>query len=180
MESGRRDSDDAEDAAADAQGHTGYGRIGSKSAAPEGVGEYRDWIGAGRTILRGREGAAERGLDAQDIEEFAGYELHTGLGGWASGSIFDDVYGDGLTLGSQKSGEDGIVVAKLHELGVGEDPPLAMLGGFYVRRGLVGVGEQGELLGVRDGQRAQNHGVDDRENRGIGPNAEGEGEDGDQ
>ncbi len=55
-----------------------------------------------------------------------------------------------------------------------------MLGGFYVRRGLVGVGEQGELLGVRDGQCAQNHGVDDRENRGIGSNTEGEGEDGDE
>jgi hypothetical protein len=72
------------------------------------------------------------------------------------------------------------VVAKLHELGVGEDAPITTLGGFHVRRGLVRVGEQDELLGVRDGQCAQNHGVNDRKNRVIGADTESKGEDGDE
>ena len=72
-------------------------------------------------VLTSLAGGSKHGYALiKDIEEFAGYQLDAGLGGWASGSTFRDVDEDGLTLSGEQSGEDGVVVPKLHELGVGE------------------------------------------------------------
>ena len=83
---------------------------------------------------------------------------HEELGVAASG----EVDGDGNVQEERR--EDGVVVAVVLEVGVGDGEAAGVAG--------VGGEEGGEVSGVADGERAEEKGVEKRKDGGVGADAE--------
>ena len=139
------------------------GRCG-KSALPEAAAEDDDGRGAGMIVIP-REGAAEDGLDTQGGEECRGdHEAVKPLGLDASGEVVVLVAIDG------HGGEGFAGAFPVEEVGIAD--------GGAIHAGVLLV-DGDELAGLCVGQWIEEHAVDDGEERGIGADAESQGEQGD-
>jgi hypothetical protein len=131
-------------------------------------------VAARDAVVLGREEASRRGLDPEDVEERAGDEVAVGLLGLA---LDPEVQGGGVV--DEDAVEDGGLVAEVHEHRVrdrGEG------GAVVVRRPRVRPRcvQDHEPVGLRDGERAQQDLIHQREDRGVRSDAEGESEDHDE
>ncbi len=164
----RRDADDGEIDAFDAQVAADDGRILAQLRLPEIVADDDDGVATGDFTLFGQKAAAQDGLYAEIAEEivagdYAGNYLRQGLSGGcdAEGGKFE---GDHAV----KRLGFGLEVAKV---GIGD-----------AAEGIVGRGgaDVHDRAGLEDGKRAEEEGVGEAEDRAVGADAEGEREGGDQ
>jgi hypothetical protein len=140
--------------------------IGAVEPAPEAVADHRAFVETGAPIGP-RERAAERGADAEHLEVAGAHaEGFDALGFLAAREVGVDRPGHGHV------GEHARALLQVFELGRGHPDVGEIEAGQVVLHGH-------ELLRARVGERAQEHGVHDREERGVGADSDAEGEDGD-
>ena len=150
------------------------GGIGGELVAPEIEGEDDEGVGVVGGVVGCGEEAAEGGLDAEHGEVVAGDDLGVDdVGGCAAAEA--GVAGGG----GEQAGEGLVLVAEILVHGVGEVVGVvaAPAAGFTVPGGIGGF-EDDERGGIVDGKRAQQGLIEEREDGGVGADAEREGEDG--
>ena len=131
----------------------------AEALPPESIADHRD---AGRTGLFVSSGKtpSECGLDVEHVEE-----VHVdNRARDALGAIEPGEREPGLTEGGQP-GEAVVADAPVEK--VGRRRVTVALSCLPVR-----VRDQHEIVGAREGQRPQQHGVDDAEDRGVGADAD--------
>ena len=98
------------------------------------------------------------------------------LRGGVGGLQFDRDSG-GEVGGRKHAGEHLILPLQLAKFRVGEESAIAVAK-TDLEALSVGIREENELLRISNGKIAEQHRIDDREDRGVGADAKGEGEDG--
>ena len=134
--------------------------VAAEARLPEPVGEEGD-ARASRPFLFRHRRAPERRAGAQDSEEVARHPL-----GRQRDGLVDAGQVGAPSAVREESVEASGVLAELEEVRDREGLPVAP--------GLERVDRE-EPLGVREGEPAQEHGADDREDRGVGADRQGEG-----
>ncbi len=162
----RADADDFEALVADVERAAEDVGIAAEAVIPVVPGEDR----IGGAVIGGGEQAAERGLQAEEREHVAGGINDVGLLHVVVGGP-----GDVRAVGVADGDEVGLVLRDgiAHELEVRRGP-VVVLDRLAVGAGHL-AGEDVELAGVGDGQRAPEQGVDKTEGGDTGADAEGEG-----
>ena len=163
-ETRRHDADDRDGTAVDLDGPPDDGRIAAEAALPEAVAEDHDLIVPVGTFV-GREGAAEHRRDAEGREEARHDELRDELLRPAVAGEVDPVV---VETGHRRERRFPLLPPAVVERG---DDVLAAgtLRALFPDRH-----ETGRLL---EGQTLDEHGVDDREDRRVRADAQGESRD---
>ena len=159
------DADDGEQSPVEAERaaeHCGVGTV----ALPEGIADNHHGSGAaGAFLIGGKDTAAEqRGAD--DVEVVRGDRVGEQA---ARGVAFGEAHHREIVR--RKAGENSGLAAQIDVVGVGEGAVVIGLAG-------VAAVEADELVGLADGERLQQEGVHEAENRGIGADTQGEHEHG--
>ena len=164
----RADADDFEGLVADVERAAEDVGIAAEAVIPVVPGEDRIGTGTGAAVIGGGEQAAERGLKAEEREHVAGDINDVGLLHVVVGGP-----GDVRAVGVADGDEVGLVLDGIaHELEVRRGP-VAVLDRLAVEADHL-AGEDVELAGIGDGQRAPEQGVDKTEGGDTGADAEGE------
>ena len=165
----RADADDFEGLVADVERAAEDVGIAAEAMIPIVPGEDRIGTGTGAAVIGGDEQAAERGLKAEEREHVAGDINDVGLLHVVVGGP-----GDVRAVGVADGDEVGLVLDGIaHELEVRRGP-VAVLDRLAVEAGHL-AGEDVEVAGIGDGQRAPEQGVDKTEGGDTGADAESEG-----
>ena len=161
----RRHAHNVVGAAVEANGSGRHPRIPAKLPGPKPVSDHGHGVCAWAGVLLGQEPAAHHGDHAEGCEVVTGDDLSRDRLRFAEAG---KVQGDG---GVEEQGrEDLVVVAIVPVVGVGRGP---QTGVARVERA-----DGDQPFGGLDGQRAQQDGIEQREDSGIGPDAQPEGEHG--
>ena len=164
----RADADDFEGLVADVERAAEDVGIAAEAVIPVVPGEDRIGGDTGGAVIGGGEQAAERGLKAEEREHVAGDINDVGLLHVVVGGP-----GDVRAVGVADGDEVGLVLDGIaHEVEVRRGP-VVVLGRLAVEAGHL-AGEDVELAGMGDGQRAPEQGVDKTEGGDTGADAEGE------
>ena len=168
----RADADDFEGLVADVERAAEDMGIAAEAVIPVVPGEDRIGTATGRAVIGGRKQAAERGLKARVREEQRKHVagdindvglLHVVVGG----------PGDIRAVGVADGDEVGLVLDGIaHEVEVRRGP-VAVLDRLALEAGHL-AGEDVEVAGIGDGERAPEQGVDKTEGADTGADAEGE------
>ena len=169
-EARRRDADDRHRVVVDRDLPADDLRVALEAVHPVVVAEDDDRVAVvdAVVLLRG-EDAPDRRLHAQHREEVAGHQLRVDPLG-----LVVDRQRRGHVAPRDDLGERGALLLEVHVHGVGVHPAPHVAA--VVRPLLVDLHQR---AGVGDRQAPQHHLVDQREDRGRRPDAEGEREDGD-
>jgi hypothetical protein len=163
-EAGRENADDLIGDAAKVDALTDDGGRCGEAAFPEAFAEDGDGASSEMIVVAGK-GAAEDGLNAEGGEEGCGnHEAVEAFGFGGAGKVVVLVAVDG------HGGEGFAGPLPVKEVGIAD--------GGAVHAGILLV-DGDEPAGIWVGQRIEDDSVDDGEERGIGADAEGQGEDGD-
>src|SRR5258708_22299669 len=125
-------------------------------------------MAAGNAIVLGSEYAPHGGDDAESGEVGAGNQFHR-----HAFRLLAKGKAGGSGEAAEHIGEDFVVLAEIPEHGMGDGvaaPVAAIVATLH--------GEQDELLGILDGEEAQQDLVEEGENGGVGADAESQGQDG--
>jgi len=164
----RADADDFEGLVADVERTAEYVGIAAEAVIPVVPGEDRIGGDTGGAVIGGREQAAERRLKAEEREHVAGGINDVGLLHVVVGGP-----GDVCAVGVADGDEVGLVLDGVaHEVEVRRGP-VVVLGRLAVEAGHH-AGEDVEVTGAGDRQRAPEQGVDKTEGGDTGADAEGE------
>ncbi len=154
----------------DAHGLAHRARVGPEAPCPEAVAEHDHGMAARGAVVLGREQAAHRGGEAQDLEEVPGHQV----AGHVVGLLAHRQVHGGRVV-AEHTLEDRVLVAQALVHGMGErDDRVAVV----VRRAGEGprAAQDHELAGVLYGQEPQQDLVHQAEYRGVGPDPEGQGQ----
>ena len=163
-ERGRENADDRVAATVERDGAADDGGIAAEMRLPELVAEQNDGSGSG-LFFRWKKIAAENRVDANECEKIRRDSVAADIFGLGdTGKIEADVVDDG------HGGEGTALLAPIEKIGIGNGNVADLFVGFA---------HEDELRGVFERQRAEEDGVDDAEDGGIGADAESESEDGD-
>ena len=148
---------------------------------PKRIADHGNGIRVAQLVDFRSERAAENGSHAENREvgtadqaDMRGSAVRGGIGGLE----FDRDAG-GEVRSREHAGKRLIVLLQLLKFGIGNEIPVA-IGEADFETLLVGICEKDELLRVLDGKIAEQHGIDDREDGGVGADAERKSEDGDR
>ena len=163
----RHDADDEIGLAVEKDFLSEDARVTMETALPGGVAEDGDLLFL--IVLLLGEDAAEERLDFESGKDAGAHARRVDLGGIADAGEL--ITGEGV---SAERGE-AVGVAGVVDDVRSSDASFCDAVDFH---SLQRVGEHDELLGMGEGERAQEHAFDDGEDGGGGADAEGEGEDG--
>ncbi len=136
--------------------------VGLEALPPEGGADYR-YRGGVFVLLLG-EGAAEDGVDSEDGKKRGGHAFGGGVkGGSGAGNV---VAGADVAAGS---GKGLAFTLEDEDVGGGDAEVVRVFGDEFMHAD--------EAAGIGEGQRAQQDGLHDREDRGRGADSHGKGED---
>jgi len=142
--------------------------IAGETCFPKIVIENDIGMAAGNDVVLGRENAAHGGDNAESGEVSTGNEFYrNALGLLAEGKT------GGVGEAAEHIGEDFVVRAEITEHGMGDSvaaPVAAIVAALH--------GEKYELLGILDGEEAQQDLIEKGKDRGVCADAEGQREDG--
>ncbi|MCX6952010.1 MAG: hypothetical protein NTV51_07570 [Verrucomicrobia bacterium] len=185
VERGRGDADQDGGDAVDRDGFSDGGRVATETALPVAVRNHGDGLGR-RKVVGGGEKAAGGGRDAESEMIAAGSNLTAArdLGGTiddhvestGGGESEDGGEGTGLFLKRLEGGEGKRRAGALVGTGLRGAPAA---GGLRADVFLGEPVEDDEFLRGPDWQHFEQDGLHQAEDGGVGPDAEGEGEDGD-
>ena len=166
-EPGGHDADDGPGAAIELHGASDDGGVGAEAPLPQTVAEDDDGVALRHFVLFRAEGSAEGRAHSQQVEVGLGDELR----GDALGLIdAGERHGAGIECGH---GFEGAALgAPIEVIGIGCAAALDF-GALHVAPEF----HQARRFGI--GQRAQNDGIDHAEDGGVGADAEGQRERGD-